>query len=158
MAAEAMDDIADRFADRGVTSVFIYVREAHPAENYRHHSSMEVKRANARAFRDHSKVRRSILLDDVEGTVHHLYGLLPNTSWIISTRGRILYKADWTSPADIEEALAYLLDGYDRRGRDRLVPMRTERTGWRESSGEGFRAGLVRNGPQAVRDFYGSAG
>ena len=39
MAAPAMDDLADRFADRGVSSVFIYTREAHPGENYRHHQS-----------------------------------------------------------------------------------------------------------------------
>ncbi len=48
-----MDDLADRFADRAVRSVFLYVREAHPAENYRHHTSMAAKRANARAFQSH---------------------------------------------------------------------------------------------------------
>ena len=62
MAAEAMDDLADAVADRGVTSAFIYTREAHPGENYRHHTSMAAKRANAHAFREHSKVRRPILL------------------------------------------------------------------------------------------------
>ena len=64
MAATAMDDMADRFADRGVTSVFVYTREAHPAENYRHHTSMEVKRRNARAFVELCEVRRPVLLDE----------------------------------------------------------------------------------------------
>ena len=84
MAATAMDDLADRYADRGVTSVFLYTNEAHPGENYPHHTSMDVKRANARAFVEHSKLRRSVVLDDLEGGAHHAYGLLPNMTWIIS--------------------------------------------------------------------------
>jgi hypothetical protein len=155
MAAPAMDDIADRFADRGVTSVFIYTREAHPGELVRHHTSMDVKRANARAFLEHSSVRRPILLDDLAGTVHHAYGILPNTAWIIGSNGRILYKANWTAAADVAAALADILDAHARRGRDRLVPMQTERVGWRHNDPRGFRAGLERAGPQAVRDFYG---
>ena len=155
MAAPAMDDIADRFADRGVTSVFIYVREAHPGENYRHHTSMDVKRANAAAFRSLCRVRRRILLDDFEGTLHRAYGLLPNTAWMIGRGGKILYRADWTSPEDVEHALVYRLDGEARRRRDRLAPMRTEQVGWRRSDPQAFRAGLERAGPQAVRDFFG---
>lgn len=155
MAAPAMDDLADRYADRGVTSVFIYTREAHPGEHYRHHTTMDAKRANARAFRDHSRVRRPILLDDLDGTIHHAYGLLPNTAWIIGGDGRILYKANWTVAADIEAALGDIVDAGARRVRDRLVPMQTERVGWRRNDPRGFRAGLERSGPQAVRDFYG---
>ena len=45
--------------------------------------------------------------------------------------------------------------GDARRGKDRLVPMQTERVGWRHNDPRAFRAGLERAGPQAVRDFYG---
>jgi len=48
-----------------VRSVFVYTREAHPGENYQHHTSIEDKRRNVRAFREQSGVRRQILLDDV---------------------------------------------------------------------------------------------
>ncbi len=150
-----MDDLADRFAGRGVTSVFVYTREAHPGEHYRHHTSMAAKRANARAFREHSQVRRPILLDPLDGPAHHAYGLLPNMTWIMLQGGRIAYKAAWTGAADVEDALGSLLDGLARRSTERLVPMYTERLGWRESDREAFRQGLERAGPQAVRDFYG---
>ena len=150
-----MDDLADRFADRGVTSVFIYTREAHPGEHFRHHTSMDDKRANAQAFREHCSVRRPILLDDLDGTVHHAYGLLPNTAWIVGRDGRILYKANWTAAPDIEAALDAIIDGDSRRVQERLVPMHTERIGWRRNDPRAFRAGLERSGPQAVRDFYG---
>lgn len=155
MAAAAMDDLADRYASRGVTSAFIYTREAHPAENHRHHTSMDDKRANARAFLDHSSVRRPILLDDLVGTCHRAFGLLPNMTWIIGRGGVVYYKAEWTAAADVEDALVQLLDALDRRKADLLVPFYSERIGWRVRDDAAFRAGLERAGPQAVSDFYG---
>ena len=148
-----MDDLADRYADRGVTSVFIYTREAHPAENYRHHRSMDDKRRNARAMVAHTGLRRRVLLDDLSGTAHHGYNLLPNMSWIVG-RNIVLYKAAWTEVHDIENALRQSLDGMDRRQTDGLRPLYTERVAWRPNVADEFRKGLERNGPQAVEDFY----
>jgi hypothetical protein len=62
-----MEEMAARYAHRSVRSVFLYTREAHPGENYRHHSSMDDKRNNPRAFRTEFDVKRQILLDDVKG-------------------------------------------------------------------------------------------
>ena len=150
-----MDDLADRYAPRGVTSVFLYTREAHPGENYGFHRNMEDKRRNARAFIDHSQVRRPVLLDDLEGPAHHAYGLLPNMTWIIGRGGVILYKADWTDARDVQHALDWTLDHLARRAKDNLRPLYSERIGWRGTDHDAFRAGLERAGPQAVRDFYG---
>ena len=147
--------MAARYAHRSVRSVFLYTREAHPGENYRHHSSMDDKRNNARAFRTEFDVKRQILLDDVEGTAHRAYGTLPNMSWIIGPRGMIHYKAAWTDPIDIEDALRYSLDAVERRSRDKPLPYHSERLKWRMREDEKFRVRLVKNGPQAVKDFYG---
>ena len=156
MACAAMDDMADRYASRGVTSVFIYTREAHPGEHYRHHSSIELKRRHARSFRDACNIRRRILVDDLKGTVHHeVGGLLPNTSWIVARGGLILYKAAWTDASDIEDALAQALDTLEQRRTQELRPAYAERLLWRVRDDAGFRAGLERAGPQAVADFYG---
>ena len=149
-----MDDLADRYADRGVTSVFLYTREAHPGERYRHHTSMDVKRANARAFRAHSAVRRRILLDDLEGTAHRAYGILPNMTYIVG-RGMVLYRAAWTEVGDVEDALRQSLERLARRRPDALTSFYSERLAWRGQDPDAFRAGLERAGPQAVRDFYG---
>ncbi len=151
-----MDDLADRYADRGVTSAFVYTREAHPGEHYRHHTSMATKRANARAFQEHSRLRRPILLDDLDGAAHHAYGLLPNMTWIIGRGARILYKAAWTDVADVAAALESVLDAQTRRRSERLVPTYTERVAWRSNDPDAFREGLDRAGPQAVSDFYGT--
>lgn len=147
--------MAARYAHRSVRSVFLYTREAHPGENYRHHTSLEDKRHHARAFQAEFDVKRRILLDDLEGTAHRAYGMLPNMTWIIGGGGIIHYKAAWTDPGDIEEALRYSLDCHDRRTRDKLLPYHSERLRWRVRDDAKFRPRLEKNGPQAVKDFYG---
>jgi hypothetical protein len=150
-----MESMAARYADRSVRSAFLYTREAHPGEHYRHHTSMDVKRHHARAFKDEFDVKRAILLDDLDGTAHRAYGWLPNMTWIIGPGGIIHYKATWTDPADIEDALNYALDALARRVKDRLLPYHSERLKWRLRDEDKFRARLEKNGPQAVTDFYG---
>ncbi len=150
-----MEEMAARHAHRSVRSVFLYTREAHPGENFRHHTSMDDKRHNARAFRTEFNVKRQILLDDLEGTAHRAYGMLPNMSWIIGPGGIIHYKATWTDPTDIEDALKYALDALDRRAKDKLLPYHSERLKWRVRDDDKFKARLLKNGPRAVKDFYG---
>jgi hypothetical protein len=153
MATGAMDDLAGRFADRAVRSVFIYTREAHPAENYRHHASMDDKRRNARAFLEHSKVRRRILLDDLEGTAHRAYGSLPNMTWIVGRGGMIHYKSAWTSEADVADALEGVLDFQANRAKRQWVAFYSERSAWSTRDMAKFKAGLERAGPQALADY-----
>ena len=151
-----MEQMAARYAHRSVRSVFLYTREAHPGENYRHHTSMEDKRHHARAFLDEFSIQRRILLDDLEGTAHSAYGMLPNMTWIVGPRGVIHYKAAWTDPDDIEDALKNSLGAVERSAKEKLMPYHSERLKWRVRDDETFRARLVKNGPQAVTDFYGS--
>lgn len=152
MAAEEMEDLNSRFADRAVRSIFIYTREAHPAEHYRHHTTMDDKRANARAFREHSNIKRQILLDDLQGTVHKAYGTLPNMTWIIGRGGFIHYKAAWTTTADVEDALVRIIDFQENRVKNAWVPFYSERSAWSSRDRSGFKEGLLRNGPQAIED------
>lgn len=156
MATAAMDDLADRYADRAVSSVFLYTREAHPGENYRHHTSMEDKRANAGAFQEQYGVRRPILLDTLEGDAHRAYGVLPNMTWIIGRGGIVQYKAAWTDAGHVEQALLYALDTQDRKAKEGLTPFYSETLSWRQRDDEAFKEGLKRTGPQAVEDFYGT--
>jgi len=152
-----MDELADRYADRGVTSVFVYTREAHPAERVPCHTSMDVKRANARAFREHCGVRRRVLVDDLVGSVHRAYGMLPNMTFILG-RGLVLYKAAWTVTDDVDDALRHTLDALARRRAEPIGAVYTERLAWRTRDPAAFRAGLERNGPQAVDDFFATPG
>jgi hypothetical protein len=95
-----------------------------------------------------------VLVDDLEGTGHRLYGLLPNMTYLIGRGGRVLYRADWTDPATIEQAIRYLLDSRGRRREGlSLKPFYAEFLGYRWSSQAAFMEGLEVAGPQAVTDF-----
>jgi hypothetical protein len=155
MATGAMDNLADKYAGRAVRSIFLYTREAHPGENYRHHRSMEDKRSNARAFQQQYKVRRPILLDNLQGDAHRAYGVLPNMTWIIGRGGIVHYKSAWTDAEHVESALIYALEAQQRKIKDGLTPFYSESLSWRHRDDRAFRAGLERTGQQAVDDFYG---
>lgn len=62
--------------------MFVYTHEAHPGERVPHHDSFETKLANARLLCDEVGIRRPILVDDHDGTVHRAYRELPNMTWV----------------------------------------------------------------------------
>jgi len=148
-----MEALAGRYANRAVRSVFIYTREAHPGERYPHHTSMEVKRRHAQALREQCGVHRQILLDDLDGSAHRAYGLLPNMTWIVGRGGFIHYKAAWTNPDDVADALQGIVDFQEGRAARQWVPFYSERSAWSTRDQRRFREGLLRAGPQAVADY-----
>jgi hypothetical protein len=88
-------------------------------------------------------------VDDVEGAVHHAYGLMPNMSWVLDRGGTILYKAEWTSAARVDDFL-------ERRQAQRTgvtTPFHTEQLELRTVDREAFYRGLQRNGPRAFAEF-----
>ncbi len=105
-----MDQLARDFADE-VHFLFVYVREAHPDSFPDHpaHKSIEQKYEHARDMRERHKTPRSILVDDLEGTLHREWGGLANMSWVVDHTGHIAYKAAWTVESDIREALEEVL-------------------------------------------------
>jgi hypothetical protein len=154
MAAPSLDKVADRFAEHGVGSVFVYTHEAHPGENYPHHTSMEQKSRHARDLRDVLGVRRPILVDSLDGACHRAYGSMPNMSWIFTSAGLPVYKSDWTDARSIANAVEYFVSVSERRrAKERLAPFRVERLDFRDHDREAFFEGLERNGPKAVREF-----
>ena len=97
-----MNDIADRFSEQGVGSIFLYTNEAHPGENYPHLTSMEQKFRHARDLRDQLGVTRPILLDALDGACRRAYGSMPNMSWIFNKAGIPIYKSDWSDARSVE--------------------------------------------------------
>ena len=146
--------MAKTFATKGISSIFLYTREAHPGENYPAHRSFEQKLAHARAFKAEFKIERPILVDELVGAAHKLYGSLPNMTYLISRGGRVLFRADWTDPPTIEYAINYVLDSRARRREElRLTPFYAEFIGYRWNDPAKFQQGLARAGQQAVDDF-----
>jgi hypothetical protein len=114
------------------------------------HAGFEEKLASARRLRDELGITRPILVDDVEGTVHRDYGLLPNMSWVLDRGGTILYKAMWTSAAHIGDFL-------EARAASPAGPASStfyaEQLGPIVRDRDAFQRGLERNGPRASTEF-----
>ncbi len=47
-----MNALAEKYAEDGIGSIFLYTHEAHPGEIYPHLTSMERKYAHAKVLRD----------------------------------------------------------------------------------------------------------
>lgn len=107
--------------------MFVYTHEAHPGERVPHHDSFATKLAHARLLRDEIGIRRPILVDDHDGTVHRAYGELPTMTWVIDRGGIVAYKASWTSAANTESFVQRCVRARrDRTAGRRPVPYHTE--------------------------------
>jgi hypothetical protein len=146
--------MAERFAAAGVKFVFVYTREAHPGERYPHLTSIDQKVRHAREMVAAKGIRRPMLVDDLEGSVHHAYGRLPNMSYVIAA-GRVHYRSSWTDPAAIEMVLERLVGARQRRreGTDHR-PYYAEWEPMIPADRVEFCRLLLRDvGPTAVREF-----
>lgn len=133
--------------------MFIYTREAHPGENVPHHGSFEHKLAHARRFRDELGIRRPILVDDLAGTTHQRYGRLPNMTWVVHRGGRVVYKAEWTSAANVEAFVEQFYGGRDQSSGSAVSRYLTEQLEFRDVDFGYFRSRLEFNGRRAVEEF-----
>jgi len=149
-----MEPLATEFEPLGYRFDFIYTREAHPGEHYPHHTSFAQELAHACALRDHHGVRRPILVDDLEGTLHRAYGALPNMTYVVGRAGKITFKSNRTDAETLRFALEYQLHmAALRREGTRLAPFYAELQGLRSNNPAMFQAGLALAGPKAVAEF-----
>ena len=134
--------------------MFIYTREAHPGENVLHHENFERKLASATLLAEEAGIRRDILVDDLEGTVHRAYGLMPNMTWVIGRGGRVAYKANWTSAANVEAFVArFLAARSEHPPATTPVMYETQQAEFRYPDRKRFTEHLLRNGPRAAAEF-----
>ena len=134
--------------------MFIYTREAHPGENVPHHDSFEHKLACAKLLAEEAGIRRGILVDDLNGTVHRAYGLMPNMTWVIARGGRVAYKANWTSATNVEAFLGrFLAARAEHPPGTTPVMYETQQAEFRYTDRKRFTEHLRRNGPRAVSEF-----
>jgi hypothetical protein len=106
----SLTELYRRYRDQGFQFFIVYSREAHPGENYPHHQSFKQKKEYAKKLRELDKVNEiPILLDDIEGSTHLAYGLLPNMVYLIDREGTVVYKSDWTDAQEIDGMCVSLL-------------------------------------------------
>jgi alkyl hydroperoxide reductase subunit AhpC len=112
-----MNDLHREYSGEDVQFLFVYVREAHPGERVPAHGSAKEKTRAAEMLREEEDIQLPILVDELRGPIHRKYGRLPNPTFIIDKSGRVAFRALWTRPSVVEDALEALL----QRQRDRGV-------------------------------------
>ena len=118
-----MEALSEGYADQRVKSVFLYTREAHPGERHPHVETFDQKLSNAREMAERAGIKRAMLVDDLEGSVHRAYGTLPNMTYIVARRGRIVYRAAWTDSRSVQWMLDQMIQGQQSaRDGHRLLP------------------------------------
>ena len=75
-----------------VQFLVIYIREAHPGTRRGCHQSMEEKIILAREMQQEYGEVRSVLVDDLDGSMHQAYGSFPNMVYVINPKGEVVYR------------------------------------------------------------------
>jgi peroxiredoxin len=89
----------------------LYVREAHPGAHVHQHRTEADKLTRASELKQLFHENREILVDDIEGTAHGLYGAMPNSVFVIDPRGRVAFRSDWNDVSATKKALIKLQRG-----------------------------------------------
>ena len=84
----------------------IYIREAHPGA--RPGVSSDVGRKKFRSLGEMQQEygeARSVLVDDLDGSMHQAYGSFPNMVYVINPQGEVVYRCDWAFSHLIDKVL-----------------------------------------------------
>ncbi len=154
-----LNDLYDEFTSQRVLFLFVYVREAHPGERLPSHASLREKVRAAELFREAEEVEMPIVVDDLRGTIHKKYGRLPNATYVIDKSGRVAFRALWTRPRVVRQAIEELLERQQERNHDHAVVHGGEDTSMPMSYAmlHTHRA-LDRGGRKSVEDFHREMG
>ena len=93
-----------------VNFLLLYIREAHPGKRTNATTNIDTKISNAVATERLYNEKRRILVDDVEGTAHKLYGAMPNMTYVISQNGIVKFRANWSDVQALKKVLLNIGD------------------------------------------------
>lgn len=156
----SLTELREKYQSKGFEFFIVYVREPHPGENFPHHTSLEQKLVHARKLRDLEKVQLPILVDDLQGTTHKAYGLLPNMVYLIDRDGVVVYKSDWTDGVELNEMCESLIHLDDMRARQVPIIRQgfSERLHWIPMEPALRERIYRRSGEKAIRDYLNAKG
>ena len=155
-----LTELYQKYRAKGFEFFIVYVREAHPGENFPHHSSFEQKLAHARKLRELENVSLPILVDDIEGSTHKAYGLLPNMVYLVDRDGVIVYKSDWTDAHELDGMCESLVRLEDMKARQVPIIRKgvSERLHWIPMDPQHRERIYRRSGEKAIQDYFNARG
>ncbi len=83
----------------------IYTRETHPGEVIRAHRKFADKEWQAKMLKDEYNIDIPIIIDDLKGTIHKTFGIMPNMVYVIDKYGTIVYRSEWFEHGELKRVL-----------------------------------------------------
>lgn len=123
MTAGSVEPLAKLYEQWGerVHFVDVLIRQAHPGPSVRPYRDFAQKQRDARTYQ--MEVPYSVLIDDLAGTTHQVYGGLADPTYLIDADGRVAFYNMWTHAPTLHTMLKKLFQqggrgviesGYDR--------------------------------------------
>ena len=110
-AAPSVQALYDEFGDR-IRFIMLYVREAHPGENFTQSETMEEKLEYTRALKDFYDIQWTVAADNVDGDLHRALDPKPNSAYLMTSQGKILFRSLWAADKKaLHAALEAAVDG-----------------------------------------------
>jgi hypothetical protein len=155
-----LTELYQKYRMQGFEFFIIYAREAHPGENFPHHTSPEQKILHAKKLRELDNVQIPVLVDDIEGSTHKAYGALPNMVYLIDRDGIVVYKSDWTDAHELEDMCKSVvrLDDMKKRHVPIIRKGVSERLHWIPMDPHHRERIYRRSGEKAIRDYFNARG
>ncbi len=109
-----VEDLQEKYKDEDVVFFVVYSKEPHAGETrhfkkYAQHETYEHKKQYAQEMVTEFGMKVPVLIDDLDESVVHAFGRMPNMTFIVDKEGKIAYKSDWMESERIEELLDKLL-------------------------------------------------
>jgi hypothetical protein len=92
-----------------VQFVDVVIRQAHPGPDVPHYRTLDEKTRDGERYRREEGIPWPILVDDLPGTTHQVYGGLADPTYLIDRDGRVAYYNIWTHGPSLNGAIHALL-------------------------------------------------
>jgi thiol-disulfide isomerase/thioredoxin len=95
-SAPSVQELYEEFGE-SIDFIMMYVREAHPGENYPQAQSMEEKISFAKALQEFYGIDWTVVADTLDGDLHRALDPRPNAAYLVSSNGEILFRSLWAA-------------------------------------------------------------
>ena len=126
---QSIEAVAHDYMPRGVQFYFLYKALAHPENNgYVKPYTLEERLMHVRDAKRKLDTRVPWLCDTMANDVKHALGNAPNSEFLFSPEGKIIYLKSWSNAADLREALIKHIGPVDKPTRISDLKLKTDFT------------------------------
>jgi hypothetical protein len=125
------------------------VRQAHPGPRAETYESYGQKMDSARQYVQEEDIPWPVLVDELSGRVHEMYGTMTDPTYLIGSDGRVVFYCMWTRVPVVRTALEALL----KRGGSGVVMGGVNRIPHLGAAFVGGWPGVKRGGVRAIAEY-----